>query len=459
MGFFYSFTETLLHSLWQAALLALIYYCLAVFFSKIHPLQKRNILYNLLAVQLIASGFTFCIVYFEKVTFSLLQAETFNWISQYSNVIFYCYCIVVFFRMASLFIQWQFFKQQYKSSLIKPSADIKMFAKIKAYQLGIKRKVSVWYSAHVQVPITFGCLRPIILLPLSLLNNTTVQETETIILHELAHIKSKDYLLNWLLVLMEIIYFFNPFIRILIEKLKIEREKNCDVQVINFNYDEILYAQILLKIAKNGHGVRSFQMGAVRKSSQLLNRILFFSNGHNIEFKKYSTNVAMAILAPIFLFAITFLLPAHKKNMAGSTTIIIKQNVAASQNQTALFSPSKEMQNIEYFAPVVEQSSTQEETKPENKLAQPRFNNENIYEEPAVEDAYFKQVSYNEIPLDSAKEILYNIENVDGKMTKSFKLYKVNGKWTLLHQWTIMETNTDTALQKATVEIYIDSIQ
>lgn len=460
MGFFYSFTETLMHSFWQAALLVIMYAGITAAAINMHPLQKRNVLYNLLVLQILVSCCTFYIYFFENNnSISFFKIPSFNWLTQFSGLIFYSYFTFILFKVSILCIQFNLFKKQYKSALINCNPDIKIFTKLKVFQLGIKRQVTVWYSKNVQVPITFGFLKPIILLPFSLLNNISMEETEILILHELAHIKSKDYLLNWLLVIVETIYFFNPFIKLLIEKLKIEREKNCDLQVINFNYNEILYAQVLLKIAKNGYIIKNFQMGAVSKSSQLLQRILFFSNDKNMLFKKYPTAFLGLIIFPLFFFTVLFLMPQHKKNITNNIFIIAlpKHTITKKIN----FHIFKEIENK--YAKIPDKKTTLKQIKIVAKPIIPIFS-EVVYEKELLiqHDDYYKLVSCNEAQLDSAKELLYNIETSQGKMTKSFKVYKINGKWVIQPQWIIVEKNMDsvsTTLKKEVMYLDVDSIQ
>src|SRR5690242_5389078 len=63
-------------------------------------------------------------------------------------------------------------------------------------QLLIPRKVKLFVSALVDVPLMAGYLKPMIFLPVAAINNLTPDQLEAILLHELAHIKRNDYLEN-----------------------------------------------------------------------------------------------------------------------------------------------------------------------------------------------------------------------------------------------------------------------
>ncbi|MFT4093971.1 MAG: M56 family metallopeptidase [Niabella sp.] len=116
--------------------------------------------------------------------------------------------------------------------------------------LNIKRKVKIFTSNLVQSPLTLGFLKPVILLPVAMLNQLTTQQVEAVILHELAHIKRNDYLQNIATQLILTVFYFNPFARLLVNIQNLEREKAADKWVIQFEYNSHVYASALLQLAK-----------------------------------------------------------------------------------------------------------------------------------------------------------------------------------------------------------------
>ena len=117
-------------------------------------------------------------------------------------------------------------------------------------RMGIRANVNAYLSSLVQVPVTLGFLKPVILLPVSMVTQLTTEQIEAILIHELAHIRRKDYLLNLLSTVMELLFFFNPFTRLLINQLKKEREHCCDDTVLEFRYDPHGYVSALLSLAR-----------------------------------------------------------------------------------------------------------------------------------------------------------------------------------------------------------------
>jgi beta-lactamase regulating signal transducer with metallopeptidase domain len=454
MSFFYSFTETLLHSLWQSALLLIIYVCISTAAQHMHPLQKRNALFVLIAAQILFSGITFFLFAtnssFHQISIAqLLNAGNESIISTYAPYVFYAWFLVASVKSGIILKQWLSFKKKLAVSFIRPSVDLKVFTELKSYHLGIKRKVSLWFSEKIASPITYGFFKPVILLPFSLLNDISQEEAEAIILHELAHIKSRDYLLNWLLVAVEIIYFFNPFIKIIAQKIKLEREKNCDVQVMNFEYSPIAYAQVLLRIAKRRHELRSFQLAAARRSSQLLQRVRFFSAEENFRFSKVRSGIVALPSVLIIAVSAFFFLPKPKaiKTAAINPTAAITAHSELSQpiNTTALTGQHSMSQSAAIAIP--DRTYGLQDVADEDLIVEPT-----IAENELAMHAGFKDV------VDSVKEFTYKIETKQGEITQTFKLSFINGQWVFEPLWMLKESRPD-SLQSLEVLISRDSIQ
>ncbi len=464
MNFFYSFTETLLHSLWQCAVLLLLSFFLSLCFKSLHPLFKRNLFYSIIGLQIVISICTF-LYCFSNYSFtqwltssniSILNNQQLQWLHSNAALIFIVYIAIVIVRLFSMWLQWNKFKTFYTKALIKPSAPLKIFTQLKAFQIGIKSNVSIWYSENIETPVTFGFLKPVILLPFSLVNNITIEEAESIILHELAHVKNNDYLLNWLLIVVENLYFFNPFIKILTHKIKQEREKNCDIQVINFGYDPLLYAQTLLKVAKNNSHSPAFQIAAAKNTTQLLNRITFFTDENKLCFR----GVSPLIITFIFLISIgCCLLPFMMKD-AVLNKVITASNIISITNSTNI---EKEITIVTSGAENKKILKTKEVSliKPYTLPINSNASDENIAEETTtLAENIFSTVAYNQ-NLDSTKEVTINIETQQGKITKVYKLTLDAGKWIVQPQWMLIEKYADSNSIKLRDSLYnkIDSIQ
>ncbi|MCG8384567.1 MAG: hypothetical protein MJA30_03425 [Cytophagales bacterium] len=111
--------------------------------------------------------------------------------------------------------------------------------------LNIKRKVVLKLSDQIAVPLTSRVFKPIILLPASLITSLSPRQIEVILLHELAHIKRYDYLINLLQHVVEMLFFFNPFVWLLSDLIRRERECCCDDMVVRSFHDKATYVKTL----------------------------------------------------------------------------------------------------------------------------------------------------------------------------------------------------------------------
>ncbi len=100
--------------------------------------------------------------------------------------------------------------------------------RVLSQELGIKRSVSFFQSGIAAIPMVAGHFKPVILFPAGLLLSLPPEETEAILIHELAHIRRKDFLVNMTQHFAEILFFFNPAVLWVSSLIKIERENSCD---------------------------------------------------------------------------------------------------------------------------------------------------------------------------------------------------------------------------------------
>ena len=110
-----------------------------------------------------------------------------------------------------------------------PAADAmqKVLTRL-AGRLGVDRAVTLVQSALVEVPTVVGHLRPVILLPVSMLTGLSAEHIEAILAHELAHIRRHDYLINLAQTAIETLLFYHPAMWWVSHQIRQEREHCCD---------------------------------------------------------------------------------------------------------------------------------------------------------------------------------------------------------------------------------------
>lgn len=184
------------------------------------------------------------------------------------------YIIIFFFLVLRWVEAFRITRSLQLSGLEKIDVQFRLFVEKLSHQLGIKRSVSVFLSHHIKSPLTVGFLKPIILIPFASLTNLTCEQVEAVLLHELAHIKRSDYLINLILSVIELVQFFNPFMQLISRHIKRERENSCDDWVLQFEYNASNYAKALLVLATFVKGTsNSLTMNAVDQKHSLLIRV------------------------------------------------------------------------------------------------------------------------------------------------------------------------------------------
>ena len=118
-------------------------------------------------------------------------------------------------------------------------------------KMGVNRKVQLLLSDLVQGPITFKCFKPVILLPASLMSGLTVPQIEALILHELAHIRRYDFIVNIFQEFVETLFFYHPAVWWISKKIREEREHCCDDLVLGTQNDPFVYADALTQVQLN----------------------------------------------------------------------------------------------------------------------------------------------------------------------------------------------------------------
>lgn len=173
-------------------------------------------------------------------------------------------------------------------------------------QIRVNQRVMLLESALVTGPAALGFLKPLILIPLGLLNNLPTEQVEAILLHELAHIRRSDYLVNFIQCLLENIFFFNPGLLWVSKLIRKERENCCDDLAIAAMKNKTVYINALVAFQEYKlHGAR-YALAFAGQKAPLLDRVKRILNHHN--YKTLSIMEKISLLATVLLIsAVTFL--------------------------------------------------------------------------------------------------------------------------------------------------------
>ncbi len=137
---------------------------------------------------------------------------------------------------------------------------------------GVPKSVRLFVSTHVSGPLTIGFVKPIVLVPTGFLMGLPQDQVEAILLHELAHIRRYDYLINLLQTAIKTVLFFHPAIHYISRKIDIDREQACDDLAVAQTQDpqSLVRGLAALRLHTSGH---SFAMAADDGNSPLMDRL------------------------------------------------------------------------------------------------------------------------------------------------------------------------------------------
>jgi bla regulator protein blaR1 len=165
-------------------------------------------------------------------------------------------------------------------------------------KLGIQKFVYVYESAKIKIPLAIGYIKPVILLPLGMINGLPYTQVEAIIAHELAHIKRYDFLINLIQSFIETVFFYHPAIWWISNQIREERENCCDDLTIEICKDVLAYSKALYNLQHIKDNHPELALAANGNDNQLLRRI----KRMNGEKSKLSYGGRFAALLFLFVF-------------------------------------------------------------------------------------------------------------------------------------------------------------
>ncbi|WP_425636308.1 M56 family metallopeptidase [Algoriphagus yeomjeoni] len=230
----YAIGWTLVHSLWQLVILAAGLWLMLKVFSKKSADFKYNLGLAALCLSVVAAFGTF--IYevasfaptplFERINRSFIPAQTVEASSSIGMEEFIYLAVgwielqlpllVNFWFLGALLFLFRLFNSLSEVRMLrKSSSDLEDFQLEKMLyrlmgKMNISKNVELRLTCYGVSPITFGFLKPIILIPAGLILQLTPVQLEAIIAHELAHVKRNDYLVNLFQSALEVLFFYHP---------------------------------------------------------------------------------------------------------------------------------------------------------------------------------------------------------------------------------------------------------
>lgn len=325
---------TLIHSLWLGLAAAILAGFTLLLTKKSTSAIRYNLLAGLSVVFLVTIGFIFynefetqtTVIQVDTLIKSQLGAEQVvsssptmikeevsgpfsmvtSFISNYGSWIVLIWFVIFIFKCIRMTGD---LRQVYRARNYQTNFPAEMWQKrVSELQvsLRIKRSVQLLESKLVTIPSVTGFFKPVILVPVGLLNNIPQDQVEAILLHELAHIRRSDYAVNLMQTFFEILFFFNPGVLWISSLLKDERENCCDDLAISITNNKKEFVNALISFQEYNMNTKRFslQFGDHKmKLADRAKRILFNTNKMLSNREKYFLS-ACAALSVILLLVI-----------------------------------------------------------------------------------------------------------------------------------------------------------
>ena len=326
---------TLLHSLWLGALAAIAGAIILTATRRSTPQLRYKLLCVLLVLFCTGCGYIFQYEYslsggqspVEATTALITETKTntsglsnndytalsidviiIQFFKKYSFLFVGAWLLAVVYKLIWFTADFKTLSDIRKSGTYSPGIEWENRLAVLASCLGINAAVQLKLSSETSVPMVIGIFKPVIIFPLALFNNLSNAEAEAILLHELAHIRRQDFLINVLQRFTEIVFFFNPSVCWVSELIRRERENCCDDMAIAVTRDKKQYIYALVAFQEHhlnqqeGHLLTAFP----GDGQQVFNRVNRILTNHNKSLNKMEKVLLASAIFVTGVFTLAF---------------------------------------------------------------------------------------------------------------------------------------------------------
>src|SRR5262252_781838 len=171
------------------------------------------------------------------------------------------YCLLTTLWLAGVaacFARWGWRRRRFAAvalggEKVEAGREAEMLEDLKS-RLNVGRQVGLVVSSSFAEPVVWRALRPVIVLPRGLAERLSDGELESVLKHELFHVKRLDNLFGSLQMFVCCLFWFHPLVRLIDRRLIEERELICDERVVLSGAAPEAYAASLWKVVQFGFG-------------------------------------------------------------------------------------------------------------------------------------------------------------------------------------------------------------
>lgn len=260
---------SLLHSLWELALIALLAAMHLAALRRAGASARHAVGMGWLVAMAAAPAVTFAlywnamapaapsgsawlgsVVHVEDAEATSASMLASNWISWTLVFLAQLWLLGVVLMVVRQFGGWRALRRiEHAPSVPLPAEWLQRFERLRR-ALGISRPVRVLLAERVTSPFTAHVLRPLVWLPLALLTRLPRDQVEALLAHELAHIRRLDWCWNTIQCAIESVLFHHPAMWWLSRRIREEREHACDDLAVAVCGDAVVLAEALAELRR-----------------------------------------------------------------------------------------------------------------------------------------------------------------------------------------------------------------
>lgn len=186
-------------------------------------------------------------------------------------------------------------------------------------EMSIKKNIPVYSTAFLKSPIIVGYWKPCIYLPIHLISDYKATDMRYMLLHELQHYKHKDALINYLMNITGVLYWFNPFVWYALREMRNDREVACDTSVLKMlnenDYED--YGNTLINFAeKVSLTPFPFATGISGNMRQMKKRIVNIASYEKPSFWKQLKGITAFMLTAVLLIGLAPILSTYAADIS-----------------------------------------------------------------------------------------------------------------------------------------------
>jgi hypothetical protein len=225
--------------------------------------------------------------------------------SQYSGWIIPAWAVIVLLKLVRMVVDFYYVNRLRTSYINEPGETWTIRLQELTRAMGIRKQVVLLESRLVNIPLVTGHFKPVILVPLGILTRLSPAEVEAFLLHELAHIRRHDYLVNLVQRVTRILFFFNPGVLWLSSLICAERENCCDDIAITYTDNKVQFVEALISVKQHSLSSPALAMNFLGQKNLLLHRVhrIVYSRNKSLNMAEFLFVVFSVVCSMLLFFS------------------------------------------------------------------------------------------------------------------------------------------------------------